>query len=145
MFLSVDWHDWSGHLNLHSVQRILQSPLFTTMQFLSASRCSMQTLKCSICQCAINYRKATPSPTLSTLIVPDLNNITGSLKRNDLCPGAHVSVGHFESRILFDVPLIPLEKHHQTCSKGAASLLNMPMVLFMLNTKIGFQRWKQFV
>jgi hypothetical protein len=65
--------------------------------------------------------KPPPSSTFSTLTVPDLNNITGSLERNDLRPGAHLSVDRLNPEYL-DVPLIPLETHHQTCSKGAAFL-----------------------
>jgi hypothetical protein len=104
----------------------------------------MQTLKCSICQYAKNHRKAAPSPTVSTLTVPDLKNITGSLKGNDLHPQPMCQLIIFNPEYL-EVPLIPLEMHHQTCSKGAASLLIMQVVLFILNTKLGFQGWKQFV
>jgi hypothetical protein len=135
--LLLHWHDRFGHLNLPAVQRILRAPPFIIAKFREASKCSIQTLRCSICQYAKHHRKALPSTTVSTHTLPDLNAITGSLKRNHLRPGAKISVDHFESRILgrtFD----SFEKLSSEMFKGGCIFIDHASGFVHIEHQIGF-------
>jgi hypothetical protein len=100
--LLLHWHHRFDHLNFLAVQRILQNPPFLSAKYSSASRCTLLSLKYSICEYAKGHRRRIHSKLHSKPRTKhsDLDETIGALKINHLKPGTQVSVDHFESRLL---------------------------------------------
>ena len=93
--LLLQWHCRFGHLNMPSVQRLFRAAPFLSAKFAASSKCSVANMRCEICE----YAKAHRRPRHN--VISTLNAVRdGALKVNHLKPGAHVSVDHFESRLL---------------------------------------------
>ena len=93
--LLLQWHNRFGHLNFPAVQRILRAVPFLSPKFEAASKCDTHSIKCAICEYAKGHRRAKKSVTQVPTEERD-----GALKVDSLKPGIHVSVDHFESRVL---------------------------------------------
>ena len=91
----LEYHFRFGHRNMYDCQRILRNPPFGTDKFLPASKIPFdQRPKCEVCE----YAKARKERLRRKTTVVDKSS-EGSLKDTNLCPGAAVSVDHFESRL----------------------------------------------
>ena len=90
--LLLEYHYKFGHTNMPLVQQILRSEGFTAGKFAPATKCVPP--KCAICEMAKGHRKSTKGQ----IHTPNPER-QGTLKVNDLRPGATVSVDHFESRL----------------------------------------------
>ena len=93
--LLLQWHCRFGHLNMPSVQRLFRAAPFLSAKFAASSKCSIADMRCEICEYAKAHRRPRHNVTSTPNAVRD-----GALKVNHLKPGAHVSVDHFESRLL---------------------------------------------